>query len=182
MTIFLTSDEHYNHKNIITYCDRPFADVNEMNRGLIERHNSVVQKDDIVWHVGDFSLNEKIVPEIFKQLNGGHYLVSGNHDPTHACHRKHAEATRRYLMYGFRGVYMNIDNFEGKFLVTHMPYAGDRSGKERYPEYRMKDEGKWLLHGHIHTEWKVRDRMINVGVDVWDYKPVPLSVLFEIAK
>lgn len=31
-----------------------------------------------------------------------------------------------------------------------------------------------------HHTWKVKNKMINVGVDVWDYKPVPLETIKEI--
>lgn len=71
---FFTSDTHYNHKNIIKYCERPFANVEEMNRELVERHNAIVKPGDTVYH-----LNGKII-----YLRGNHdksgieYLTVGN--------------------------------------------------------------------------------------------------------
>ena len=42
----------------------------------------------------------------------------------------------------------------------------------RYNQFRLRDEGAWLIHGHVHGLYTVRDRGVNVGVDVWDYSPV----------
>lgn len=30
----------------------------------------------------------------------------------------------------------------------------------------------FCLTGHIHSLWKVQPKMINVGVDAWNYRPV----------
>src|SRR5271170_819424 len=80
--IFFTSDEHYGHTNIIKYTNRPYKDVETMNRDLIARHNSVVDPLDIVYHLGDFALTHpRYAHDILKKLNGAkHILVKGNHD------------------------------------------------------------------------------------------------------
>lgn len=184
MTLWLTSDEHYGHHNIIKYCDRPFTDIDDMSRQLIALHNSCVKPDDTIWHLGDFTMNEKYVPQILKQLNGTHYLVPGNHDSCFAAHKNSEAAKRRYLLYGFAGIYQNVFNFEGEFICSHLPFAGggDASAKERYSSSRLEDKGQWLLHGHIHNKWKTNGRMINVGVDVWDYKPVSFETILAIKK
>lgn len=49
---FYTADEHYNHKNIIKYCNRPFSNVEEMDETLIANHNSIVNENDITIHGG----------------------------------------------------------------------------------------------------------------------------------
>lgn len=54
--VFFTSDTHFNHTNIIKYCQRPFRDIYEMNETLIANWNNVVAPDDIVFHLGDFCL------------------------------------------------------------------------------------------------------------------------------
>ena len=59
MNIFITADHHFNHKNIIEYCDRPFKTVEEMNNTMIEKWNNKVGKDDLVIHLGDFALGNK---------------------------------------------------------------------------------------------------------------------------
>jgi calcineurin-like phosphoesterase family protein len=67
--------------------------------------------------------------------------------------------------------------------LHHLPYTGDHhDSEERYREYRPKDNGLWLLHGHVHTTWKFKDRMINVGVDQWDFTPVSLDQIKAVIR
>lgn len=64
--IWFTSDTHFGHANIIKYCNRPYKDTEEMNADLIKRWNSTVGKDDLVWHLGDFSLGGiKVLKTVF---------------------------------------------------------------------------------------------------------------------
>lgn len=60
--------------------------------------------------------------------------------------------------------------------LSHMPYASDKTD-QRYQEYRPIDNGRWLLCGHIHEKWRQLGRMINVGVDVYDYRPVAMEAI-----
>jgi len=92
MKYFLTSDFHLGHFNIIRYTGRPFRDLAHMNSELIRRFNERVQKDDLVYILGDFCF--KNTPkaairgegaavkwtEYWHQLNGIKTLVAGNHD------------------------------------------------------------------------------------------------------
>ena len=57
VTIFIISDTHFNHQNIIKYCDRPFKDETHMNKVLIHNWNRVVGKNDVVIHLGDVALS-----------------------------------------------------------------------------------------------------------------------------
>jgi calcineurin-like phosphoesterase family protein len=182
MDTWFTSDWHLGHRNIIEYSQRPFENVERMNEELIARHNALVKPDDIVIDVGDFSMNEKIVQSAIKRLHGKRTLVCGNHD---RCFRKHRGALRwakQYVEWGFAQVVQGWEVTMGvhKVRVDHLPYVGDSRHEERYKEYRPVDDGRWLLHGHIHNLWKQKDRMINVGVDVWNYQPVHIDELAEI--
>lgn len=96
--VWFTSDTHFNHANIIRYCSRPWhggerdsegnvvvteKDVADMNEAMVERWNSTVGKDDIVWHLGDFCLGKgqkEAIPRFVSRLNGRKRLVMGNHD------------------------------------------------------------------------------------------------------
>ncbi len=182
--IWFTSDYHLNHKNIIAYCDRPFSSIDEMNEEIISRHNALVKPDDIVIDVGDFSMNEKIVESSIKRLNGHRTLVPGNHD---RCYRKHGGSARwqkQYIAWGFdRVVQQHSMMIAGQdVLIDHMPYVADERHAERYAAFRPKDEGRWLLHGHVHGLWGQRGRMLNVGVDVRDFRPMHIDEIAVLIK
>ena len=59
MKLFITADHHFNHKNIIEYCKRPFKTVEEMDNIITEKWNKKVGKDDLVIHLGDFALGNR---------------------------------------------------------------------------------------------------------------------------
>jgi len=65
-------------------------------------------------------------------------------------------------------------------LLHHFPYDGDSHDEDRYVQWRPVDEGDWLLHGHVHTNWRQNGRMINVGIDAWDLAPVAEDTLVEL--
>ena len=81
--IFFTSDMHFNHSNILRFCNRPWNDMKSMRQGLIDRWNSVVTNNDYVFNLGDFMFtgNDKDVKDIIDSLNGKSiYMIPGNHD------------------------------------------------------------------------------------------------------
>jgi calcineurin-like phosphoesterase family protein len=174
--IYFTSDEHFGHANIISLCNRPFKDLDHMTDELIKRHNAKVDRRDKVYHLGDFSFKEQWNYSILPALNGRHFLVSGNHDKCHPCHKKAESARKRYLQYGFVEVWDETAMYvDGRYVIlNHLPYAGTQADP-RYSQFRPKDEGDWLLHGHVHNGWSSSGRMINVGVDVRDFAPISLD-------
>ena len=46
--IYFTADTHFDHANIIRFCNRPFATVDEMNDTLIANWNRKVHGNDTV--------------------------------------------------------------------------------------------------------------------------------------
>lgn len=188
LVIYFTSDQHFFHANSIKYCNRPWSSVEDMNEGLIQRWNERVKPEDHVIVLGDFSLSKKALPLVCR-LNGSKSLIAGNHDQCHPVHYKKEEKGERmrqlYLQHGFDSIALEDWQLVGleRVKLHHMPYRGDHTDKgERYTEWRPKDEGHWLLHGHVHGLWKVNGRMINVGVDVWDYYPVSVDEIAGLIK
>ena len=57
--IYLSGDLHFNHSNIIKYCNRPFKNVEEMNRVIIDNWNALIKFDDTVYHLGDFAFGNR---------------------------------------------------------------------------------------------------------------------------
>jgi len=185
MTTWFTSDLHFGHLNIISYANRPFDDVEEMNAGLRDRWNACVADDDEVWVLGDVAMGRisHTLP-LVGGLNGRKLLVAGNHDRCWAGHGWLASHwTHRYLEAGFAEVHQGAVRLEvggQPVLACHFPYRGDSQDSDRFVEHRPVDEGLWLLHGHVHSQWRQLDTMINVGVDVWGYRPVAAETLGEL--
>lgn len=177
MTTWFTADLHLGHQNIIRYCDRPFADVDAMNRALINRWNEVVGDDDVVWVLGDFALGRiaDTLP-LAGALRGRKVLLAGNHDRCwHGHGRRVDEWTDRYLDAGFDEIVQGTATMSvaGETVrLCHFPYRGDSHGTDRYLDHRPADLGDWLLHGHVHERWVQHGRMINVGVDARGFRPM----------
>ena len=116
LKIFLIGDMHFMHKNIIKYCNRPFANVEEMTESLIKNWNSVVGKSDIVYVVGDFALcgKQKII-EIGNRLNGRKRLILGNHD---------GASIATYHEAGFEFVYNHPIVLDDFYIISHIPMVG----------------------------------------------------------
>ena len=78
--VFFTSDSHFNHENIIKFCNRPFDSLDEMNDALTENWNAKVKPDDTVFHLGDFSWGGSgSWKSARERLNGHIILIKGNH-------------------------------------------------------------------------------------------------------
>lgn len=175
---WFTSDTHFGHANIIRYCDRPFSSVADMRRGLVDRWNAVVGDDDQVFVLGDFALGrleESLT--VLGELRGAKHLLVGNHDrPFDPDPRRRAEWTGRYLAAGFASVTNGTVGYallgQHPVLMGHFPYHGDSLGEDRYASERPYDAGLPIVHGHVHTEWRLSGRQLNVGVDRNDYTPV----------
>ncbi len=176
---------------------RRFATLDEMHTELIARHNARVAPGDVVWHLGDFSLEEQAMEHALPRLNGRHRLVVGNHDRVHPCHRGAWKAHEVYRRAGFELVLERTilgDSHLGRVLLSHLPLAGsgDHGPEERYPAWRptaalLAEAGcSVLLHGHVHGDYAERlvDGIlcVNVGVDVRGFAPVSAAELREVIK
>jgi len=177
MATWFTADLHLGHSNIIGYCDRPFADIGAMNRALIDNWNEAVAEDDTVWVIGDFALGKtaETLPWI-ADLAGHKILVAGNHDRCWAGNGRRADGwTERYLNAGFAEIIQGSKKIKigrTNAILCHFPYRGDSQALDRFVDHRPVDKGAWLLHGHVHERWAQHGRMINVGVDANEFRPI----------
>lgn len=199
-----SSDTHFGHKNIQKFCPtRPGADfpnrsaseeaarVHYMNQTIVNNFNAVIQPDDELWILGDIAMGSfKDSIQFVSQINGTKFLVPGNHDRCWSgmSQKERDKNTQAYLDVGFT----ILPETTGAMLhhvvpvmVSHFPYEGDHVGEDRYPEHRPTDNGLPLIHGHVHDEWQINTSrkgslMINVGVDMWDYKPVSEDTLISM--
>ena len=168
MKIFFTSDTHYNHKKIIEYSKRPFEGMKDMEDAMVERWNSVVSPDDLVWHLGDFAMGPDLreeVTRIRKRLNGRIYLCLGNHDRNkgfyEACGFDHVSRKFSGHIHGSAITDTGPLGRPYRVHISHHP-----PGKE------VQDEHDICLHGHVHELWQFqKPNLINVGVDQWNFTP-----------
>lgn len=137
--IFFTSDTHFHHENIMKFCNRPFKSVEEMDEVLISNWNSVVGKNDIVFHLGDFAFGgSEVWNNVLDRLNGKIHLILGNHD---------VQNIREGYMSKFKSVsYQQLINVCGRLVyLNHFPflcYAGS---------YRNLKAVVYQLYGHVHS-------------------------------
>jgi calcineurin-like phosphoesterase family protein len=187
MTLFLTSDLHLGHENIIRYCDRPYESVSQMNDDLVNRWNEIVEPEDDVIVVGDLAMGrlDESLGNV-SRLAGNKMLVPGNHDRMFKTDgARYRRESDRYLSAGFHEILdpeVELALPDGTIaLVCHFPYLRDdepSDGREgRFPEMRPADTGQLLIHGHQHGMWRRAGRMIDVGVDAWAGYPVSAEVI-----
>lgn len=181
--VFFTSDQHFGHARIIEYCNRPFADVHDMNKQLTERFNDTVGEGDLTYHLGDFAF-DRDPRKYLQRLNGAHILVAGNHDACHIRRSRYLKSVRMYEKAGFWEVHpywisMTIESL-GEVLLTHMPPSFFEP--DRYAEWRMNDWTGRRIHGHVHEKWKSRKNHVNVGVDQWNFAPITLEQVVDEMK
>lgn len=179
---FFTSDHHFGHTNIIGYCDRPFTSVEEMDEAMVRLWNEVVGIDDTVWYLGDFTMTLENAQKFAPRLNGKKKLIVGNHDKVF----KKDKLRKDYYDMGFEIIeHQKIITLDGQQVkLCHFPYL-EEAGAEfeaRYPDHRPVPTTPWLLHGHVHQAWKNRGRQINVGADVWEFKPASADQIISLMK
>lgn len=168
MNVFFSSDTHFFHDNIIKYCNRPFSSTEEMNEKIIENWNSYVKDNDIIYHLGDFSINsrdreknkskEQLLKKTFGRLKGKKILIYGNHD------------------IAFLDLYRDL-------FIEVMPYKEIKIDNKiwilcHYPieEWNGSHSGVGIhLHGHSHGTGTVKPNRIDVGVDCHNFFPLEIN-------
>jgi calcineurin-like phosphoesterase family protein len=166
---------------------RGFASADEHDRAVIDGWNKLVRPEDRVHLAGDLGMGpEEAILERAGELNGLYALYAGNHDAVHPMHRGSTRPSRQAawarLFPG--GVHLfGQRNISGqRVMISHLPYEGDHSENDRFPQWRPRDYGLPLACGHVHAKWKVRDRQVNVGLDVWDLRPVAEPQLLRVIR
>ena len=165
MTTWFTSDWHLDHNNIIKYCDRPFENKSKMNKTILSNYRSMVKKDDTVYFLGDLSFrgpdNLNWYIHTFGKLLGTKYLVLGNHDRL---------SVWQYEDAGF----MMVAN--AMHLESHDIYLVHDPAKSL-----VKRDKLWIC-GHVHNLYPklMRPNLVNVSVDVWDFRPASLEEILAI--
>lgn len=162
---WIISDTHFGHKNIITYENRPFSTVEEMDENMIEYWNNDVNKHDTVFHLGDFAFASKTrIEELVKRLNGDITLILGNHDrfinkdPEYWLKLGFTEVSRYPIIYKDFWIFSH----EPMYMNSNMPYAN--------------------VHGHLHNNVLKGGNYFNACVEHLQYSPVLFSTVTERIK
>lgn len=173
MRTFVTSDLHWGHRNILTFCPvtraRFQGDINYMNEAMVTEWNDSVTSEDLVYILGDVAfLPAAKATEYLRRCNGRKVLIRGNHDD------KLLENSE------FRNCFESIHNYleltykNKKIVMFHFPIY-DHNGAGR---------GSIMLHGHRHgNPHGIPGKIKDVGMDATGQIVVELdSVIEELEK
>lgn len=178
-------DPHFGHEKVARL--RGFDSTAAHDRAACRRWERQVLPEDTVNVMGDISGDgrdgEEHALRILAELPGRKRLICGNHDSPAGVHA--APSPRIDL---FRAVFEQINDY-GRFrlngrviLLSHYPYLasgdGPGRGEARFPEFRLPDTGRLLVHAHTHhthpttgsatgrelcVSWDAWRRMVNIG-------------------
>lgn len=167
--VWFISDTHFWHHNIIKYCNRPFADVAEMNTAMMTNWKSKVKQGDLTIHVGDVMFggerNISQMNEWLAYIPGEVILIAGNHD-FHDRKQKHLYNLN--VSQVFRTIDFTHDGMS--FRIQHYPMS--------QPELDEFVSGGYNIHGHIHNKLvENSSQHINACVEHHNYGPVTLQDL-----
>ena len=171
--IYVCSDTHFNHANILKYepTSRPFETVEEMNNTIIKNWNSVVTEEDTVYVCGDMFMGplDKI-NKILDQLNGKIILVRGNHDTKNRL--------EYFKEYGIEVKDIDYISYKGRFFILcHFPIAS-----EEFINMVRKDNSEVVvLYGHVHSNAPTGyvDGTYHVGMDTNNLTPISLEQIWQ---
>ncbi len=159
MAVWFTSDTHFGHAGALGRFARPFDGVAAMDAAMIDRWNDRVRPEDEVWHLGDFALRHgpERMRDILDALNGTKRLIAGNND---------GPPTKRLPGWAEVADYAEVRAEDGTLLIL---------GHYAFRTWNGMYKGAWNLHGHSHGQLKGMTRQVDVGVDVWDFRPVTFA-------
>jgi len=177
--VFFTSDLHLGHRKVSDI--RGHATTYDHDEAVMQAW-SVVRPVDEVWVLGDLAASSPThALSLLAMVPGRLHLIAGNHDKVHPMHRDAHKHLRRYLDVFDSVASAARRRVEGReVLLSHFPYYRDR-GEPRHTQWRLREEGLPLLHGHTHGQEKLtvtptwgvgltRPRPIvevHVGWDAW---------------
>ena len=151
--IYYTADWHLGDERMNLF-PRHFKDAEDFYEFLKDKWNSIVEPDDVVFHLGDVVAQTTDVKwlERTSEFNGKKHLIKGNYDDIFSKeqYNEHFETVCIDCQV------QNI-NRNSYYHLVHYPSLG-RSDM-------------FNLVGHIHATWKCQRNMLNVGIDVNHYRP-----------
>jgi calcineurin-like phosphoesterase family protein len=158
MALFFTSDHHFGHGGARGLFKRPFASTARMDAAMLARWNQVVGRGDTVFHLGDFAVRPSAgrVGELLAALAGEKHLITGNNDGPAATGAPGWASVQAYAELELDGTLL---------VLCHYPLRS----------WHRMARGALDLHGHSHGRLAPLARQVDVGVDLWDFRPITLA-------
>lgn len=154
--VFMIADTHFGDQGAHIYFNHPYDTCFKMNNLMIDRWNSVVGEDDIVYHLGDVGIVDYLEDaDIIRQLNGTKYLIKGNHDD---------EPDVVYRAMRFSAVFSIPIVYERNYLLSHNPVPGPHIN----------------IHGNMHSlpEYPtVTPKLYCVSVERINFTPISFDAI-----
>lgn len=181
--IWLISDTHFHHENILKFKDNQgnlvrgqhFSDVDHMDECMLENWNSVVKPGDKVYHLGDVMVggSKEKFTKFWSRLNGSKRLIVGNHDDI------------KWFANG--GFFAKIQMWrmfpEMGLILSHVPMHhqstmryGSKDDVERV-NFPKEPEQLLNIHGHIHQNPSPPGPYRCVCVEQINYTPINIEEL-----
>lgn len=139
---FFISDLHFGHKNIMSYDDRPFTDIESHDKLIIDNWNNAVNVNDDVYILGDVSwYNMTKTVDILNNLNGIKHLIVGNHDTKLLKSKQFRDCFIETCDY--KELYLDSDK---SIVLCHYPI----------PCFKNHYYGWYHLYGHVHDSFEAK--------------------------
>jgi calcineurin-like phosphoesterase family protein len=176
--IYLITDTHFNHANMVQYCGRPKNFSESIGLGLL---TAGFTKDDVLVHLGDVCIGKdaETHAKYIEPLKCKKWLLRGNHDK---------KSNSWYLSHGwdfigetFVGYY-----FGKNIMFSHTPQKGDFDlnihGHFHNNLHRLL-EGRYVVEGE---EERNREDLLTLtpkhkllAIEETNYKPVLLNTFIS---
>jgi calcineurin-like phosphoesterase family protein len=136
-----------------------------MNETIVKNWNSVIGKNDEVYHLGDVAVGVQPsdpLGELLYSLNGKIYLINGNHE--RAAHRypQRFEWIKDYFELKAHGQHIVMFHYAQR--VWHKSHRGS-----------------WHLYGHSHGDLPeiIGVNAFDVGMDCWNFTPLSFDQIHD---
>jgi len=182
MNIWITSDTHFNHKNIAgpkisswKSGYRNFNSIQEMNTALIKNINDCVKEDDILYHLGDWSFGGAQNILYFRRalICKNIHLILGNHDQ-HIVDEEIESNGESFNPFNlFSSVQNTFTGYIGK-TYFHLSHYSHRV-------WPSSHKGSIHLYGHSHGSIPDYGKSMDVGVDAHkEFRPYHINEILQI--
>jgi calcineurin-like phosphoesterase family protein/2'-5' RNA ligase len=168
---FVTSDLHLDHINIIRFCKRPFLNIEDMNKTLVNNWNNTVSTKDIVYFLGDMSFGKgsRSADYWMSKLNGNIIFLRG-FTIREGKRIQHDDISKTNNVFDN----LEIEYKDRKFYLVHDP------------AFIPQDWKGWAICGHHHNnkleEFPFTDKKnkrINISTELTKYRPVDMDEIIK---